>query len=292
MINAISWNVNPIVFELGAFQLRYYGMFFVLGLIISYFILKSFFKKENIPVKDLDKLAYFVIIGGLLGARVGHCLFYEGSYYLANFSNFVEIFLPVKFHPNFQFVGYQGLASHGGAFGVVLAIIVYSLIYKKNFLTTMDRVVIPVGFAGACIRLGNLFNSEIFGHSTYMPWGFRFIVNLDEHFNKNLPAIYTNASHPTQIYEALFYILTSIILILIYKNEKFRNKKGFIFGTFLILIFLSRFFIEFLKNEQVEFETTMVLNMGQILSIPLIVFGIVLIVLSFIFNNSTKIQKK
>ena len=267
MVAVINWNISPIIFEVGSLQLRYYGMLFVLGLIISYFIVKKIYQKETIPIKDLDRLSFFVIIGGLLGARIGHCLFYEGAYYTGSFSHFVEIFLPFKFGEKIEFVGYQGLASHGGALGVIIALIIFKFFsVKKSFFWTMDRVVIPTGFAGACIRFGNLFNSEIYGHQTDLPWGFVFHQNGD---------IYP--CHPTQIYEALCYILTSIILILLYKNERIRNARGFLSGIFLILIFTTRFFIEFLKNNQVEFEDAMALNMGQILSLPLILIGIILI---------------
>ncbi|MDR2836800.1 MAG: prolipoprotein diacylglyceryl transferase [Bacteroidales bacterium] len=278
MICSIVWDVNPIIFELGSFQLRYYGTFFVIGLILSYFIVKKIYKIENLPIKELDKLSMYVVVGGLIGARIGHCLFYEWSYYTVNFSNFIEILLPIKFQPEIHFIGYQGLASHGGALGVIIALFILKFYSeKKSFLWLIDRVVIPTGFAGAFIRLGNLFNSEIYGHQTDLPWGFIFKQNGD-----------TFASHPTQIYEAICYVAISILLLILYKNEKFRNSKGLFLGLFLTLVFSCRFFIEFLKNTQVEFENSMYLNMGQILSIPLILLGLGLILNSIIRLKSKK----
>ncbi|MDR2010678.1 MAG: prolipoprotein diacylglyceryl transferase [Bacteroidales bacterium] len=267
MICEIIWDISPIIFEFGDFQLRYYGILFVLGFIVSYFILKRIYIKENIPVSELDSLSVYVALGGLIGARVGHCIFYDWSY----FSNHIlEIFLPVSFDPSFHFVGYQGLASHGGAIGVIVAVLIFKRkSVKKSFFWLIDRIAIPTGFAGAFIRLGNLMNSEIYGHPTDLPWGFVFAENGD-----------TWASHPTQIYEAICYILTSIVLMLLYKNERFRNARGFLLGVFFIMIFTARFFIEFLKENQVSFEESMRLNMGQILSIPLVLTGIFLIVRS------------
>jgi prolipoprotein diacylglyceryl transferase len=261
------WDVSPVIFEFGALQLRYYGILFILGFIVSYFILKKIYEKEDIPLKELDLLSGYVLIGGLVGARIGHCVFYDWEY----FSNHIlEIFLPVTFEPEFRFVGYQGLASHGGAIGVIIAVLLFvKKSVKRNFFWLIDRIAIPTGFAGALIRIGNLMNSEIYGHQTNLPWGFIFAENGDVY-----------ASHPTQIYEALCYIATSILLMRLYKEERFRNAKGFLLGVFFIMVFTARFFIEFLKENQVAFEETMSLNMGQILSIPLVVTGIFLIVWS------------
>lgn len=267
ILSKIVWDVSPVIFEFGALQLRYYGILFILGFIVSYFILKKIYEKEDIPLKELDLLSGYVLIGGLVGARIGHCVFYDWEY----FSNHIlEIFLPVTFEPEFRFVGYQGLASHGGAIGVIIAVLLFvKKSVKRNFFWLIDRIAIPTGFAGALIRIGNLMNSEIYGHQTNLPWGFIFAENGDVY-----------ASHPTQIYEALCYIATSILLMRLYKEERFRNAKGFLLGVFFIMVFTARFFIEFLKENQVAFEETMSLNMGQILSIPLVVTGIFLIVWS------------
>lgn len=276
MICKITWDVSPVIFELGDFQLRYYGILFVLGYIISYYILKRVFKNEDVPIKELDSLTMYVIIGGLLGARLGHCLFYDWSYFS---KHLLEILLPVSFSPNFHFIGYQGLASHGGVIGIIVAVFIFKFkSTKKSFFWLIDRIAIPTGFAGALIRMGNLMNSEIYGHQTDLPWGFVFAQNGDSF-----------ASHPTQLYEALCYIITSVVLMCLYKNIKFRNAKGFLVGVFFIMVFTARFFIEFVKENQVAFEDSMKLNMGQILSIPLIVLGLILVIFSLKTNKDKEI---
>ena len=267
MINQIIWNVNPVIFNLGFFEIRYYSLFFALGFLVSYLIIKKIYKKENIPVKELDSLTVYVVVGGLLGARLGHCLFYEWDYFS---KHILEMLLPISFEPDFHFTGYQGLASHGGTVGVIIAVLIFKVkSTKKSFFWLIDRIAIPTGFAGALIRTGNLFNSEIYGQQTNIAWGFVFERNGD-----------TVATYPTQIYEALCYIITSILLLQLYKKEKFRNAKGFLLGVFFVMIFTARFFIEFFKQNQVEFENSMLLNMGQILSIPIVCAGLFLIVYS------------
>ncbi|MCK9255020.1 MAG: prolipoprotein diacylglyceryl transferase [Bacteroidales bacterium] len=272
MINYIIWDIGPTLIEIGSIQIRAYSLFFALGFIVSYLIIKKYYKQEGVPVAELDSLTIWVVVGGLLGARLGHCIFYDWSYYS---KNLLEILLPVSFHPEFEFIGYQGLASHGGAIGIIIALLIYyRKTTKKSFFWLIDRVAVPTGFAGALIRLGNLFNSEIYGHSTDLAWGFVFVRNGD-----------TQASHPTQLYEAFFYIITSIILMRLYKTERFRNAKGFLLGVFLIMVFTARFFIEFLKENQVAFEDSMKINMGQILSIPAILTGIFLVIRALILSK-------
>lgn len=263
--NYIIWDVGPILVDLGILQIRAYSLFFALGFVVSYFIIKRYYKQEGVPIRELDTLTVWVVVGGLLGARLGHCIFYDWEYYS---KNLLEILLPVSFSPKFEFIGYQGLASHGGAIGIIIAILIYyRKSTKKSFFWLIDRIAVPTGFAGALIRLGNLFNSEIYGHQTDLPWGFVFIRNGD-----------TFPSHPTQLYEAICYIITSIVLMRLYKVERFRNAGGFLLGVFFIMVFTARFFIEFVKENQVAFEDSMVLNMGQILSIPVVVAGIFLVV--------------
>ena len=261
----IIWDVGPILVDLGILQIRAYSLFFALGFVVSYFIIKRYYKQEGVPIRELDTLTVWVVVGGLLGARLGHCIFYDWEYYS---KNLLEILLPVSFSPKFEFIGYQGLASHGGAIGIIIAILIYyRKSTKKSFFWLIDRIAVPTGFAGALIRLGNLFNSEIYGHQTDLPWGFVFIRNGD-----------TFPSHPTQLYEAICYIITSIVLMRLYKVERFRNAGGFLLGVFFIMVFTARFFIEFVKENQVAFEDSMALNMGQILSIPVVVAGIFLVV--------------
>ncbi|HNY44044.1 MAG: prolipoprotein diacylglyceryl transferase [Bacteroidota bacterium] len=263
--NYIIWDVGPILVDLGILQIRAYSLFFALGFVVSYFIIKRYYKQEGVPIRELDTLTVWVVVGGLLGARLGHCIFYDWEYYS---KNLLEILLPVSFSPKFEFIGYQGLASHGGAIGIIIAILIYyRKSTKKSFFWLIDRIAVPTGFAGALIRLGNLFNSEIYGHQTDLPWGFVFIRNGD-----------TFPSHPTQLYEAICYIITSIVLMRLYKVERFRNAGGFLLGVFFIMVFTARFFIEFVKENQVAFEDSMALNMGQILSIPVVVAGIFLVV--------------
>jgi phosphatidylglycerol---prolipoprotein diacylglyceryl transferase len=272
---AITWNVDPIIFQIGSFGIRYYSLLFALGFVIGYFIVKRIYKAEGIPISELDNLVIYVVVGGLLGARLAHCVFYDWEYYLSGWKEVIEIILPISFYPELHFVGYQGLASHGGAVGIIIAMLLFRRkSTQKNILCLLDRIAIPTGFAGACIRLGNLFNSEIYGHPTDKAWGFIFVQNGD-----------TWASHPTQIYEALCYIVTSLVLMYLYKIERFRNARGFLLGVFLILVFTARFFIEFLKNNQVGFEESLALNMGQWLSIPFVIGGGLLIYFSLKLNN-------
>ena len=267
MINAITWDVGPNLIEIGSFLIKSYSVLFALGFIVSYFIVKKIYKKEGIPINELDSLTVWVVLDGLIGARLGHCLFYDWEYYS---QNLLEIILPFSFSPEFHFTGFMGLASHGGALGVIIAMLIFKRkSTKKSFFWLIDRVAIPTGFAGALIRLGNLMNSEIYGHHTELPWGFIFVRN-----GETLP------SHPTQIYEALCYILTSIILLKLYNVKRFRDARGFLLGVFFILVFTARFFIELIKENQVTFEDTMVLNMGQILSIPVVLFGVFLVIWS------------
>ena len=277
MLNYVTWNVCPEIFTIGGFSLRYYSAFFAIGFILAYFIIKHYYRKENIPQKELDRLTIFVVLGGIIGARLGHCIFYEPSYFLTS-KHWMEMILPFSFSP-FKFTGFQGLASHGGAIGVLVAVFIFKFKSKQDgFLSITDKLVIPIGFVGALIRFGNLMNSEIYGYPTDLPWGFLFVRNGD-----TLPC------HPTQIYEALCYIIVSVVLILLYKRKDFAEKHGLMLGAFLIMVFTARFFIEFFKQNQEAFEEGMSLNMGQILSIPAIVCGIVLVIYAF---RTKKIAKQ
>ncbi|HOZ30148.1 MAG TPA: prolipoprotein diacylglyceryl transferase [Bacteroidales bacterium] len=279
MLNAITWDVGPNLIEIGSFPIKAYSVLFALGFIVSYFIVKKIYKKEGIPISELDSLTVWVVLGGLIGARLGHCIFYDWEYYS---QNLLEIILPFSFSPEFHFTGFMGLASHGGAIGVIIAMLIFKRkSTKKSFFWLIDRVAVPTGFAGALIRLGNLMNSEIYGHHTELPWGFIFVRNGD-----------TMPSHPTQIYEALCYILTSVVLLKLYNVKRFREAKGFLIGSFFILVFTARFFIEFIKENQVAFEDTMSLNMGQILSIPVVLIGIFLVFWSLKKNSKTDISNQ
>jgi len=275
MINSITWNVGPDLITLGSFPIKAYSVLFALGFIISYFIIKKIYKKEGVPISELDSLTVYVVLGGLIGARLGHCFFYDWEYFS---QHLLEIILPVSFEPEFHFTGFMGLASHGGAIGIIIAILIFfRKSAKKNFFWLIDRVAIPTGFAGALIRLGNLMNSEIYGHQTDLPWGFIFVRNGD-----------TTPSHPTQLYEAFFYVITSIVLMRLYKVKRFREANGFLLGVFFIMVFTARFFIEFVKENQVAFEDSMSLNMGQWLSVPVVLGGIVLVIVSLKTEKARK----
>lgn len=264
-ILAIHWNIDPAIFHIGGFELRWYSLLFVSGFIIGWYIFRKFFRREGVPDKLLDPLLYTLLIATIVGARLGHCLFYQPDYYLTSWQGFWEIFMPWK----------GGLASHGGAIALILAMWWYSAHYGKkygfDFLWIMDRLVITVCFAGALIRLGNLFNSEIYGDVTTLPWGIVFERN-----GETLP------KHPTQLYEALSYTILGAGLLWAYNKKLEKLKRGEIFGIFLICLFGVRFLIEFIKEPQVEFETSMALNMGQLLSIPFIVAGIALLIWSLL----------
>lgn len=272
----VNWNASPYVFTIGSFGVRWYSLMFIIGFAIGWYMFKRFFRRENLPVDSLmDPLLYSLAIGTIVGARFGHCCFYEPSYYFSSAAGFAEIFMPWK----------GGLASHGGAIGCVLAMWWYSAKYgKKNgfdFLWVLDRLVIPVCFVGALIRLGNLFNSEIYGDVTSLPWGFVFQRN-----GETLP------KHPTQLYEALSYVLIGFILLFLYNRKMNGLYKGTIFALFLIALFGVRFLIEFIKEPQEAFEKGMILDMGQILSIPFILFGVFLLVWSIMKGAPAMLQVK
>lgn len=259
----IFWNIDPEIFRIGGFSLRYYGLFFVLAFVGSYLLLQWIFKKEGISPGLLSPLSLYVFLGTLIGARLGHTLFYEFGYYK---HHFLEIILPLKINGNgFEFTGYQGLASHGGAIGILIAVLLYCKKYHQSVLWLLDRLVIVVALSAFFIRLGNLFNSEIIGMPTDAPWAFVF---------ERIDLI---PRHPAQLYEAILYLLIFFILWMQYRLKGLLFKEGFLFGYFLMLLFSVRFFIEFLKEDQVAFESGMILNMGQYLSLPFIALGMIIV---------------
>ncbi|WP_369013246.1 prolipoprotein diacylglyceryl transferase [Flavobacterium anhuiense] len=260
----LNWNVDPVIFWItNSFPLKYYGALFACGLLLGFYIVRNIYKKENLSLDNLDSLLIYVIVGTVLGARLGHCFFYEPDYFL---KHPIEILLPIqKIKGAYQFVGYQGLASHGGSIGVITAMILYCRKYKVQFLGLLDKMAVAVPITGAFIRMGNFMNSEIYGKPTNGNWG--VVFQRDDLIPR----------HPTQLYEAFAYILIFVILFYMYKSEKIRNAQGLIFGTFLTLLFTARFIIEFFKENQEAFENSMLINMGQILSVPFILIGLGLI---------------
>jgi len=260
----VTWDVSPFIVTIGSFGIRWYSLLFVAGFVLGYYMVQRMFKKEGLRAdKLMDPLLYTLVISTLIGSRLGHCLFYDPGYYLGSWEGFKEIFMPWK----------GGLASHGGTIGVFLGLWWYANHYGKkygfNLMWLLDRIVIPVCFAAAFIRLGNLFNSEIYGNQTDLPWGFIFVRdgNVVPH-------------HPTQLYEALFYAFMGVALMAVYHWRIDKINTGTIFGAFFTILFGFRFLVEFIKLPQEEFEKGMALDMGQWLSIPFIIIGIVIWVLS------------
>ncbi|MDN4753076.1 prolipoprotein diacylglyceryl transferase [Porphyromonadaceae bacterium W3.11] len=266
MLNVITWTVDPILVEFGPLRIAWYGVFFAVGLFVfGATILSKMWKHEDLPESWLNSMVLYVLIAVIVGARLGHCLFYEPEYYLAH---------PVEILKTWK----GGLASHGGVLGIVIAMYIYSKrVSKRSMLWSFDRLCVPTGIVAAMIRFGNLMNHEIYGHATDMPWGFRFIQNISA-WRAGAEPIFSAPSHPTQIYEGLWYLLTFAICMWLYWKKDAQKKEGFIFGFSMVMIFVARFFIEFVKNDQVDFEASMTLNMGQWLSIPFIIVGIVAMV--------------
>ena len=260
----VHWHVDPVLFHIGSLGIRWYSLLFISGFILGWYIFRWFFRREGVPEKLLDPLLYTLLICTIVGARLGHCIFYQPDYYFGSWSGFWEIFMPWK----------GGLASHGGAIALLLGMWWFAGKYGKrsgfDFLWIMDRLCITVAFAGCFIRLGNLFNSEIYGDVTSLPWGFVFDLRGE-----------TEPKHPTQLYEAFSYLLLGLILLWFYWKKLDSTYRGFHFGWFLIGCFGARFIIEFIKEPQVEFENTMALDMGQWLSVPFIVAGIAILIYSY-----------
>lgn len=361
MLNYIIWNGSPEIFSAGSFSLRWYGLFFALGFLISQQVLYYIYRKEGKPEKDVDTLTIYMVIATILGARLGHVIFYQPEII---WENPLAIFLPFEFDP-FRFTGLQGLASHGGAIGILIALWLYARKRKpgQNYLQVLDRIVIVVALTGALIRLGNYFNSEIIGKPTDFPVGVVFVNRLTEEitekkigdrqivesisyvkndsakqseaghvpmhiylfFNNGIkgpqahefvdhtvtelltyrmseffshtpaePSIATErdgtfaaridtigiARHPAQLYESISCVFLFVLLFAIWARYKENLPTGLLFGIFLIVCFGLRFLYEFLKEPQEAFETELPLYMGQILSIPLVIAGIVVIIYS------------
>lgn len=255
LLSFIHWNANPEIFNIGPLSVRWYGLLFASGLLIGYYIGEWMLKSEKVPQKWIESLFFYIIIATVVGARLGHVFFYGWDYYSQHPAEIIKVW-------------HGGLASHGGALGIMIALYIHSkVVTKRSMVWALDRIVVPTALVAAFIRTGNLMNSEIYGVETTLPWGFIFERNEE-----------TVAKHPTQIYEALAYILSFIFLMFLYKKTNSKNRPGLLLGVFFILIFASRFFIEFIKEDQEAFEATMQLNMGQWLSVPFVLFGIFLVV--------------
>jgi prolipoprotein diacylglyceryl transferase len=263
-LNYILWNPDVEAFHLFGFSVRWYSLCWLIGLVLAYFIVQRLYKQQKIKDEYFDPLFLYCFFGILLGARLGHCLFYQPEYYLTSFKHFVEMIVPIHFLPNggWKFVGYEGLASHGGTIGLIVALYLYYRRTRLNLWQVLDNIAIATPITACFIRLGNLMNSEIIGKVTDVPWAFIF-----ERVDK-MPR------HPGQLYEAIAYFLFFFVGLWFYRKRPQRVGTGFFFGLCLTLIFTFRFFIEYTKDIQVDFESGMLLNMGQILSIPFIAIGI------------------
>lgn len=261
ILNYIHWNLDPEIINIFGISIRYYGLLFVSGLILCIYILGWIYKRENIPIENLEKLTIYGMIGIIAGARLGHCLFYEPSYYL---SHPLEMILPITFPSDggIKFIGYQGLASHGGILGLLIALYFYSRKTKHSMIDTIDLIAVVSGLSYGFIRLGNFMNSEIIGMPTTKPWGVIF-GRVD-----NLPR------HPAQLYEAISYLIIFAFMMILYNKRRDKFKNGFFFGLGSVLFFTARFIFEFVKEDQVGFEEGMTFNMGQLLSLPYIAVGI------------------
>ena len=266
-LQVIPWDVDPEIFRIGSFAVRWYGLLFASSFLFGYIIMRRIFNNEGLGDVVLDRLTIYMAIGVIAGARLGHCLFYEPEYYLRNP---LEILM----------IWHGGLASHGAAIGILVALWLFVRKEKKNYAWILDRIAIVVALSGFFIRTGNLMNSEIYGVETTLPWGFVFLRN-DE----------TAPKHPTQIYEGLSYLLIFVLLLWLYWRKKGGHIQGSLISLAMILIFVARFFIEFLKEDQVAFEAGMNLNMGQWLSIPFIIIGSVTLWLSFRKNVRLQIKR-
>ncbi len=256
----ITWDVSPTIID-SFITVRWYGLMFAIGFLIGYELVAKMFKHEGAPERWLGILLIYVVVATIVGARLGHVFFYEWDVYRAD---------PIRI----LYIWEGGLASHGGTIAIIIAVILFSIfVTKRSPLWTFDRLVIAIALVGGLIRIGNLFNSEIFGTATTLPWGFMFVRSREWH------ELYEGqAVHPTQLYEALCYFALFALLMWMYWKKNAEERPGLILGVFFIGIFLPRFLIEFIKNDQVAREATMTLNIGQQLSIPFILLGVGLVI--------------
>lgn len=264
MLNYILWHPSLEIFRIFGYPIRWYSMCWLVGLLLAYLTVKRLYKEQKIKPELFDPLFIYCLVGILIGARLGHCLFYERSYFLSDGMHMIEMIVPMHHMADgsWKFTGYEGLASHGGTIGLILALIIYVWRTKLGIWTVLDNVAIATPVTACFIRLGNLMNSEIIGKVTDVPWAFIF-ERVDM-----LPR------HPGQLYEAIAYALFFPIGWYLYRKYPNKVGTGFFFGLCLTLIFTFRFFIEYTKEIQEDFEAGMLLNMGQLLSIPFVIIGI------------------
>lgn len=267
ILSYITWNPDAEMIRIGGFAVRWYSMCWLVGLALAYFLVRKLYKEQKVKDGLFDPLFIYCFIGILLGARLGHCIFYEPEYWLSSPQHVFEIFVPIRFMPDgsWKFTGYEGLASHGGTIGLTVALIIYWLRVRKHGLgiwQILDNIAIATPITACFIRLGNLVNSEIIGKITDVPWAFIF------------ERVDMSPRHPGQLYEAIAYAIFFPIGWYLYRKHPERVGTGFFFGLCLVLIFTFRFFIEYTKDIQVAKEAAMTLNIGQMLSIPFVLIGL------------------
>ena len=259
----IHWNPDLVIFSLGPVAIRWYSTCWLVGLLLSYLTVKYLYKQQGVKDEKFEPLFLYCFIGILVGARLGHCLFYEPEYFLSSGTHIIEMLLPIRqgLDGSWHFTGYEGLASHGGTIGIILALLLYCRNMKMPVIQVLDTISISVPITACFIRLGNLMNSEIIGRPTDVPWAFIF-ERVDM-----LPR------HPGQLYEAIAYFCFFFILWYYWRKSPERVGTGFFFGLDIFLIFTFRFFIEYTKEVQEAFEEGMLFDMGQLLSVPFIILG-------------------
>ena len=264
MLAFIHWNPDVVAFTIWTFGVRWYSLCWCLGVLAVFLVEQRLFKEQRIPDEKFDPLFIYCFLGILVGARLGHCIFYQPDYYLTSWHGFIEMLLPIHFTADgsWKMTGYEGLASHGGTLGLMLALWLYVRHTKVKLWTVLDNIAIATGVTACFIRLGNLMNSEIIGRVSDVPWAFIF-SRVDQ-----MPR------HPGQLYEAIAYAVLFVLMIIIYRQGKKQVGTGWYFGFCLAYIFTFRFFIEFTKEVQEAFEDSLPLDMGQLLSIPFIILGI------------------
>lgn len=263
LMAVIEWSADPVIFQLGPIAARWYGLLFAGSFFVGFYLMRYMYKGDGRNPDEVERLLMYAMVGTVVGARLGHCYFYEPAYYLQHPLEVLEVWN-------------GGLASHGAAVGILTAMWLYARkTLNESFLRVTDRVVVTVALAGVFIRLGNLFNSEIIGTPTEVPWAFVFTrVDL-------VPR------HPSQLYEAVWYLVVFVVLFRMWNSTKARTPHGRLLGVFLIMVFGGRFAVEMLKENQVGFEDSLALNMGQILSIPAVLGGLFLLLRHRLAPNST-----
>lgn len=267
------WNPSKGIDVFGLFTLHYYSMMWIVAFILGFYVMKRIYKRENQSNEALDSLFMYAVIGIMLGARLGHVIFYQPELFK---EDFFSIFLPFSFKNGIHFTGFQGLASHGAAIAMIIAMYLYNKkVLHKTVLWILDRVVLPVSLGGVFIRIGNFINSEIIGKPTGSDYGVVF-KKLGEDFPR----------HPAQLYESFCYLIVFLILWRVYWKTEKRERQGYLFGLFLVLLWTVRFCIEFIKEPQNPERADWILNTGQLLSIPFILIGLYLM---FVYKPKTKL---